>query len=160
MENWVDAAHVRRELESDRVGARVSYNLVETKAFFGELFRRVCGLDKLREEESFGSDRKLGGRYALSICSDLVTFLSFSNHFLDLGMKFIKVGDKLAGVIGAGLWSASLGLAFNPNDHASRYSVWFLPDLNPQPGISGWSAGVWVSMGAGHMMAYAAIGLR
>ena len=70
------------------------------------------------------------------------------------------------GVIGAGLWSASLGLAFNPNDHASRYSVWFPPDLNPQlgfsalSGISGWSAGVWVSMGAGHVMAYAAIGLR
>ena len=69
-------------------------------------------------------------------------------------------------VIGAGLWSASLSLAFNPNDHASRYLVWFLPDSNPRPGfsalsgISGWSAGVWVSMGAGHVMAYAAIGLR
>ena len=69
-------------------------------------------------------------------------------------------------VIGAGLWSASLGLAFNPNDHASRYPVWFLLDSNPQPGFSAlpgtseWSAGVWVSMGAGHMIAYAAIGLR
>ena len=70
------------------------------------------------------------------------------------------------GVIRAGLWSASLGLAFNPNDHASRYSVWFPPDSNPRlgflalSGISGWSAGVWVSMGVGHVMAYAAIGLR
>ena len=69
-------------------------------------------------------------------------------------------------VIVAGLWSASLGLAFNPNDHASRYSVWFPLDSNPQPGfsassgISGWSAGVRVSMGAGHVMAYTAIGLR
>ena len=69
-------------------------------------------------------------------------------------------------VIGAGLWSASLGLAFNPNDHASCYSVRFLLDSNPRPGflassgISGWSAGVWVSMGAGHVMAYVAIGLR
>ena len=34
-------------------------------------------------------------------------------------------------VIGAGLWSASLGLAFNPNDHASCYSVWFPLDSNP-----------------------------
>ena len=34
-------------------------------------------------------------------------------------------------VIGAGLWSASLVLAFNPNDHASRYPVWFPLDLNP-----------------------------
>ena len=71
-----------------------------------------------------------------------------------------------ATVIRASLWSASLGLAFNPNDHASRYSVQFPPDLNPQLGFSassgilGWSAGVWVSMGAGHMMAYTAIGLR
>ena len=104
MENWVDAAHVGRELESDGVGARVSYNLVETKVFFGELFRRVCGLDKLHEEESFGSDRKLGGRYVLSICSDLVTFLSFSDRFLDLGMKFIEVGDKLAGPVGGDLF--------------------------------------------------------
>ena len=69
-------------------------------------------------------------------------------------------------VIGAGLWSASLGLAFNPIDHASHYSVWFPLDSNPRPGfsalsgISEWSAGVRVSMGAGHVMAYAAIGLR
>ena len=69
-------------------------------------------------------------------------------------------------VIGASLWSASLVLAFNPNDHVSRYSVWFPLDSNPRPGFSaslgilGWSAGVWVSMGAGHVMAYVAIGLR
>ena len=74
--------------------------------------------------------------------------------------------ETAEGVIGAGLWLASLGLAFNPNDHASCYSVWFPPDSNPRPGfsalsdISGWSAGVRVSMGAGHVMAYAAIGLR
>ena len=39
--------------------------------------------------------------------------------------------DGQLAVIGAGLWSASLGLAFNPNDHASRYSVWFPLDSNP-----------------------------
>ena len=76
------------------------------------------------------------------------------------------LAEVKAYVIGAGLWSASLGLAFNPNDHVSRYSVWFPLDSNPRPGfsallgISGWSAGVWVSMGAGHVMAYVAIGLR
>ena len=63
-------------------------------------------------------------------------------------------------VIGAGLWLASLGLAFNPIDHASCYLVRFPPDSNPRPGFSGWSAGVRVSMGAGHVMAYTAIGLR
>ena len=81
-------------------------------------------------------------------------------------LPYTRVVYIPVGVIGAGLWLASLVLAFNPNDHVSRYSVWFPPDLNPQlgflasSGISGWSAGVRVSMGAGHMMAYAAIGLR
>ena len=69
-------------------------------------------------------------------------------------------------VIGAGLWSASLGLSLQPKRPWSRYSIRFPSDSNPRPGfsassgISGWSAGVWVSMGAGHVMAYAAIGLR
>ena len=34
-----------------------------------------------------------------------------------------EIGCTALVVIRAGLWSASLGLAFNPNDHASRYSV-------------------------------------
>ena len=51
-------------------------------------------------------------------------------------------------VIGAGLWSASLGLSLQPKQPLARYSVWFLPDLNPQLGfsasssISEWSDGV------------------
>ena len=83
---------------------------------------------------------------------------------LELRARALELENKF--VIGAGLWSASLGLAFNPNDHAFCYSVWFPPDSNPRPGfsaslgISGWSAGVRVSMGAGHVMAYVAIGLR
>ena len=34
-------------------------------------------------------------------------------------------------IMGAGLWLASLGLAFNPIDHRLCYLVWFLLDLNP-----------------------------
>ena len=77
----------------------------------------------------------------------------------DLSFQMEHMG-RLGTVIGAGLWLASLGLAFNPNNHASRYPVWFLPDSNPRPGfsalsgISGWSAGVWVSMGAGHVVEF------
>ena len=69
-------------------------------------------------------------------------------------------------VIGAGLWSASLGLSLQPKRPRVSLFGWFPPDSNPRPGfsalsgISGWSAGVRVSMGAGHVMAYAAIGLR
>ena len=94
------------------------------------------------------------------------------NGLLALGREQTETSTRTAwglgqlAVIRAGLWSASLGLAFNPNDHASHYLVWFPLDSNPQPGFSalsgilGWSAGVWVSMGAGHVMAYVAIGLR
>ena len=91
---------------------------------------------------------------------------NISNKWRKTVLFLASVIRKPASVIGAGLWSASLGLAFNPNDHVSRYSVWFPPDLNPRPGssalsgISGWSVGVRVSMGAGHVMAYTAIGLR
>ena len=69
-------------------------------------------------------------------------------------------------VIRAGLWLASLGLAFNPINHHLHYLVRFPPDLNPQlgfsasSGISEWSVGVWVRLGVGHVMAYATIGLR
>ena len=88
-----------------------------------------------------------------------------SKYLLELADHIRRTHVKTL-VIGASLWLASLGLAFNPNNHASRYSVRFPLDSNPRPGfsalsgISGWSAGVRVSMGAGHMMAYAAIGLR
>ena len=96
-----------------------------------------------------------------------LTFLIFLPKTMVYFYDIIKKQrEQLTTVIGAGLWSASLVLAFNPNDHASRYLVWFPPDSNPRPGfsalsgISGWSAGVGVSMGVGHVMAYVAIGLR
>ena len=69
-------------------------------------------------------------------------------------------------VMGAGLWSASP--LSKPSTQTSMVLLfgWFPPDSNPQPGFSaslgilGWSAGVRVSMGAGHMVAYVATGLR
>ena len=68
-------------------------------------------------------------------------------------------------------WGPAFGrlplcLSLQPKRPWSRYLVWFLPDSNPQLGFSallgilGWSAGVWVSMGAGHVVAYVATGLR
>ena len=68
-------------------------------------------------------------------------------------------------------WGPAFGqlplcLSLQPKRPWSRYPVWFPLDSNPRlgfsasSGISGWSAGVRVSMGAGHMMAYAATGLR
>ena len=68
-------------------------------------------------------------------------------------------------------WGPAFGrlplcLSLQPKRPSARYLIQFLSDSNPQLGFSallgilGWSAGVWVSMGAGHVMAYAAIGLR
>ena len=81
-----------------------------------------------------------------------------------------QLDDKIDEVDGMS-WGPAFGrlplcLSLQPKQPSARYSIWFPSDSNPRPGfsassgISGWSAGVRVSMGVGHVMAYAAIGLR
>ena len=85
------------------MGAGTSSDLVRTKVFFQEFLRGARCLYELCEKEHLGSNRKLGGRYALSICSDLVALLGLGDGFLDLGVEFIEVGSELPGPVGSDL---------------------------------------------------------
>ena len=74
--------------------------------------------------------------------------------------------DQISMSWGPAFGRLPLCLSLQPKHPWSHYSVWFPLDSNPQlgflalSGTSGWSAGVRVSIGAGHVMAYTAIGLR
>ena len=103
MEDRVDGLHILGKLDLDGVGAGVSDDLVRTKVLLGKLLQRSSSLYELSEEEDFGSDRKLRCRHAVMIRRNLVTLLSFSNRFLDLSVKFVEVGNKLAGLVGSNL---------------------------------------------------------
>ena len=86
MKDGVYAAHAGRQLEGDGVGTRAFDDLERSKVFLGELLGRTMSLYKFRKKISFGSDRKLRSRNALTICRDLITFLGVCNRILDLGM--------------------------------------------------------------------------
>ena len=101
VEDGMDTAHIGRELEGYGMGAGASDDFVGTEILLRKFLRRSAGFDELCEEENFGSDRKLRSRNPLAVCGNLVTFLSFSNRVLDLRMKNIEVGDKLAGPVGS-----------------------------------------------------------
>ena len=85
------------------MGARMSGDLVRTKIFFREFLRGACHLYELYKKECLGSDWELRGRYALSICGDLVALLGLGDGFLDLGVEFIEVGGELLGPVGSDL---------------------------------------------------------
>ena len=91
------------KLDLDGVGTGVSDDLVRTKILLRELLQRSLSLYELSEEEDLGSDWKLRGRHTVAIRGNLITLLSFSNQFLDLSMKFVEIGDKLAGPVGSDL---------------------------------------------------------
>ena len=85
------------------MGAGMSGDLVRTKIFFREFLRGARRLNELCKKERLGSDRELGGRYALSIHGDLVALLGLGNGFLDLGVEFVEVGGELPGPVGSDL---------------------------------------------------------
>ena len=103
VEDGVNGSHILGKLDLDGVGAGASDDLVRAKVLLGKLLQRSPSLYELSEEEDFGSDWKLRGRHTVAIRRNLITLLSFSNRFLDLSMKFVEVGYKLAGPVGSDL---------------------------------------------------------